>query len=166
VLRGIVVFHGLYGSAITAAVGGNTHNGQGAKVLICPPRGQAVCTEINGPTICLCCATYLWHNMIADMTRPAAGNALLTPISPPPGAPQHLQHIIATTNDTLSVWQQRSSSSSSSSRASWLDLPWLVIECYMYVRLAAALAAQVSSGGRVFAGLVEGLAASAPLGAP
>jgi hypothetical protein len=76
----------------------------------------------------------------------AAGNALLTPIATPPGAPQRLQHIIATTNDILSVWQQRTSttSSSSSSRASWLELPWLVIECYMYVRLAAALAAHVS----------------------
>jgi hypothetical protein len=34
----------------------------------------------------------------------------------------------------------------SGQRASWLQLPWLTVECYLYVRLAAIVAAQVNTG--------------------
>jgi hypothetical protein len=39
--------------------------------------------------------------------------------------------------------------SSSCVTASWLQLPWLTVECYLYVRLASIIASQVTAGSAV-----------------
>jgi hypothetical protein len=98
----------------------------------------------------------------------AVGGAL-SPLEVPPSlSPNHpLTTIIPTTNAAVAAWQQHmgstqwlqqldssSTSSSSTAAASWLQLPWLVVECYLYVRLAAIMAQQVCGDG--MAGCVRG----------
>jgi hypothetical protein len=85
----------------------------------------------------------------------AAADAPLLPLQPPPGLPaSHVLHsIIHTTNAAVAAWQQhmvaaaaQQQGSGSSGAASWLQLPWLVVECYLYVRLATIMASQVWCG--------------------
>eukprot|EP00879_Flechtneria_rotunda_P017888 GHRR01018748.1.p1 GENE.GHRR01018748.1~~GHRR01018748.1.p1 ORF type:complete len:296 (+),score=131.08 GHRR01018748.1:201-1088(+) len=88
---------------------------------------------------------------------------LLLPLQVPDNLPatHPLQGIIPATNAAVAAWQQHmteqqqqqqgagSSSSSEASAAaavpcSWLQLPWLLVECCLYVRLASTIAQQVS----------------------
>lgn len=80
----------------------------------------------------------------------------LAPLEVPPSLPptHPLAHIIPTTNAAVAAWAQHMGDtqwltqlgSSSSNAASWLQLPWLVVECYLYVRLATIIAQQVGFG--------------------
>lgn len=87
--------------------------------------------------------------MQAEMPADGALAPLQVPPSLPPTHP--LAHIIPTTNAAVAAWTQHMGEtqwltqlgSSSSNAASWLQLPWLVVECYLYVRLATIMAQQV-----------------------
>jgi hypothetical protein len=58
------------------------------------------------------------------------------PAGLPAGHP--LASIIPTTNAAVAAWAAHSGQ-----KASWLQLPWLTVECYLYVRLATIIASQV-----------------------
>jgi len=57
------------------------------------------------------------------------------------------------TNAAVAAWQQHiaqqqqqqqpGSDTDAAAAASWLQLPWLLVECYLYVRLATIMAQQV-----------------------
>jgi len=54
----------------------------------------------------------------------------------PPGASPHLAASVASTNQALAAWRGRLAPGTA---PTWLNLPWLLVECYMYVRIAVAL---------------------------
>jgi len=62
-------------------------------------------------------------------------NAGLLPLAVPEASthPQLMTQIVAWTNATLEAWKPHASA------GTWFDLPWLVIECYLYVRLAVIM---------------------------
>ncbi|KAF6264621.1 hypothetical protein COO60DRAFT_1698204 [Scenedesmus sp. NREL 46B-D3] len=63
----------------------------------------------------------------------------LQPLQLPPHLPagHPLSSIIPTTNAAVAAWAAHSGQA-----ASWLQLPWLTVECYLYVRLATIIASQ------------------------
>ncbi|GBF90174.1 hypothetical protein Rsub_03307 [Raphidocelis subcapitata] len=74
--------------------------------------------------------------MQAEM--PADGR--VTPLAAPRGAPAHLREVVEWTNAGVAAWQRRGEKLGFS--GGWLGLPWLVVECYLYARLATIVAAQ------------------------
>jgi len=84
----------------------------------------------------------------ADVARLQAdmrSNAALPFLGPPsPPAPQAalMMHLVSWTNNCLEAWSDHATA------RTWFDLPWLVIECYLYVRLAAIMWSQVSLTAR------------------
>jgi hypothetical protein len=75
----------------------------------------------------------------------------LQPLQVPAGLPagHPLASIIPTTNAAVAAWAAHSGQ-----KASWLQLPWLTVECYLYVRLAAIIAGQVSSAFKLLSVVV------------
>jgi hypothetical protein len=67
-------------------------------------------------------------------------DAVLQPISAPPGSPAFLQEVAQWTNGGVAAWQRRAAREGAS--GGWLGLPWLTVECYLYARLASIVAAQ------------------------
>jgi hypothetical protein len=78
---------------------------------------------------------------------------LQVPANLPAGHP--LASIIPTTNAAVAAWAAHSGQ-----KASWLQLPWLTVECYLYVRVATIIASQV------IAGLSAGFATQVALPSP
>jgi hypothetical protein len=56
-----------------------------------------------------------------------------------------LAAVVPLTHAGIAAWQARlrSSPSAPPCAAGWLTLPWLPVECYLYVRLATLIAQQV-----------------------
>lgn len=75
------------------------------------------------------------RQMQAEMPVDGALQPLQVPSNLPAGHP--LASIIFTTNAAVAAWAVHSKQ-----RASWLQLPWLTVECYLYVRLASIIASQ------------------------
>ena len=53
----------------------------------------------------------------------------------PPHCSPELFASITSTNEIMAAWRTRTEGSG----ATWLTLPWLTVECYMYVRIAVAI---------------------------
>ncbi|KAF5830777.1 hypothetical protein DUNSADRAFT_14060 [Dunaliella salina] len=68
-------------------------------------------------------------------------NSALVPLAAPSGAAAALCHpwlpaMVTATNEALELWKAQTGGDS------WLGLPWLMIECYMYTAVATAVQSQ------------------------
>ncbi|GAX79057.1 hypothetical protein CEUSTIGMA_g6497.t1 [Chlamydomonas eustigma] len=64
----------------------------------------------------------------------------------PPGSTVALQASVSCTNECMDAWRLRVAIGlhglPHGSTPTWLNLPWLLVECYMYVRIAVAIQSQ------------------------
>jgi hypothetical protein len=80
------------------------------------------------------------HNAVAEIQvmrceLGSASTSMPHDLDVPPNCSPELATCITATNEMMSEWRKRTEGS----EATWLTLPWLTVECYMYVRLAVAL---------------------------
>jgi hypothetical protein len=73
---------------------------------------------------------------IEQLKQLITSDADLQMLEAPPASCAALAAAVASTNACLAAWQAQSG------HRTWLSLPWLVVECYMYVWVNTALAQQ------------------------
>eukprot|EP00955_Chlamydomonas_euryale_P026707 281531-Chlamydomonas_euryale.AAC.3 len=93
-----------------------------------PPQLRAAAREIDA--------------MRAELESAAA--SLPSNLAAPAGCSGVLSVAVEATNDAMAAWRSRLGTGLA---PSWLNLPWLLVECYMYVRIQAAIQAQPMLAG-------------------